>query len=93
VGSTLALMCTVGALVSRDRSAQLLAAAPVFGYGFAWFSHFVYEKNHPASWTWPLWSFMVCRLGRIWRRALPLARKRSLATHACFCRAMSKCTR
>jgi len=59
VGSSLALLCTVGALVSRDRSAHLLMAAPVFGYGFAWFSHFVYEKNHPASWTWPLWSFMV----------------------------------
>ena len=28
------------------------------GYGFAWVGHFVFEKNKPASFKRPLYSFM-----------------------------------
>ncbi len=30
----------------------------IIGYGFSWFSHFFVEKNKPASFQYPLWSFI-----------------------------------
>ncbi len=66
VGSTLALICLATALVR---------GAPVFllygllcGYGFAWVGHIVFEKNRPATFKRPLYSFMGdCRMYRdIW---------------------------
>ena len=34
----------------------LLMAAPIAAYGLAWFGHFVFEKNRPATWSYPWWS-------------------------------------
>jgi hypothetical protein len=30
----------------------------VVGYAFAWFAHFVVEKNKPASFKYPFWSLI-----------------------------------
>lgn len=54
-GSTLALACVAGAVFTKRK--WLLAAAPVVGYGFAWFGHFVVEGNKPATFGHPVWSF------------------------------------
>jgi hypothetical protein len=56
VGSTLALVCLV-LLVFTGNPLWLLAGL-LAGYGFAWIGHFVFEKNRPASFKRPLYSFM-----------------------------------
>ena len=35
-----------------------LLAVPVLGYAFAWVSHFFVERNKPATFQAPLWSFI-----------------------------------
>ncbi len=45
----------VNAVVRGPRRSLLLA--PVVGYGAAWLSHFLIEKNKPASWGYTLYSF------------------------------------
>jgi len=37
----------------------LFIAAFIVGYGFAWVGHFFFEKNKPATFKYPLYSF-VC---------------------------------
>ena len=57
VGTTEALACFAGGLITGRK--LLLLAAPVAGYGPAWFSHFVIEKNRPATFKYPAWSLMA----------------------------------
>lgn len=55
IGSTLVLATLVLALTTR--TANWLWLAPLFGYGFAWVGHIVFEKNRPATFKYPLYSF------------------------------------
>ena len=55
-GTTLGLVLLVWIL--RTGSWFYLPLCFVIGYAFAWFSHFVIEKNRPATFKYPLWSFI-----------------------------------
>src|SRR4030095_13199561 len=55
VGTTASLACLL-ALVAK-RKWKLLPLALLPGYGTAWLSHFFIEKNKPATFDYPLWSF------------------------------------
>lgn len=56
VGSLLVLGILGYALASQQW--LWLLALPFAGYGFAWVGHFVFEKNRPATFKYPLYSFM-----------------------------------
>ena len=56
VGSA-AVLVTLAAVLITGRWILLLAL-PVIGYGFAWVGHFFFEHNRPATFTYPLYSFL-----------------------------------
>lgn len=56
VGTSLGLVCLATALVTLNP--WWVLAGLLIGYAFAWVGHFVFEKNRPATFTYPLWSFM-----------------------------------
>jgi|SRR5215467_4271507 len=56
IGLSLALVCLVALIATRNPAWLLLAV--VCGYGFAWVGHFFFEHNKPASFRQPLYSLM-----------------------------------
>ena len=56
VGTSLALVMLVLSAI-RLQPGWILAAL-VTGYAFAWVGHFFFEKNRPATFTYPLYSFI-----------------------------------
>ncbi len=55
-GSALVLVILAYAIFTQRWLA--LAALPLVGYGFAWIGHFIFEKNRPATFKYPLYSLM-----------------------------------
>jgi len=56
IGTTLGVAVLVGAFLTGHPWYALLFF-PI-GYGFAWTGHFVLEKNKPATFGHPFWSFI-----------------------------------
>ncbi len=56
IGTTAGVACMVYFIASGRWWLFPLGLIP--GYGCAWFAHFVIEKNKPATFQYPLWSFI-----------------------------------
>ncbi len=55
-GTSIALTLLVVAIATS--TGWLIAVAVVQGYAWAWVGHFVFEKNKPASFKQPIYSFI-----------------------------------
>ena len=55
-GTSLGLACALQALESLNF--WWLLAGLAVGYAFAWVGHFFFEKNRPATFTHPVYSFL-----------------------------------
>lgn len=56
IGSALVIACLLWTIFSQQW--KLLILLPIIGYGFAWLGHFVFEKNKPATFKYPLYSLL-----------------------------------
>jgi len=56
LGSLMIIILLVYSLLTGNL--QFLVLLPIFGYGCAWLGHFVFEKNKPATFTYPLYSLL-----------------------------------
>ena len=55
-GTTIGLACLIIAIITL--SAWFILAGLVIGYAFAWAGHFFFEKNRPATFEYPFYSFI-----------------------------------
>jgi hypothetical protein len=56
IGSSLIIITLTYVLINA--AWPLLWVLPFLGYGFAWLGHFFFEKNTPATFTYPWYSLL-----------------------------------
>ena len=56
IGTSISLFFLVQLVITFDPI--YLIYALLIGYGFAWVAHFFIEKNKPATFTYPFYSFI-----------------------------------
>lgn len=56
IGSACIIVVTLYALLAAKF--LWLLSIPLIGYGFAWIGHFFFEKNRPATFSYPFYSLM-----------------------------------
>ncbi|MBQ4833174.1 DUF962 domain-containing protein [Pseudoalteromonas sp. MMG010] len=54
IGSCLIIAVCVLSIITNVY--QILWSIPILGYGFAWVGHYFFEKNRPATFTYPIYS-------------------------------------
>ncbi|XP_074341173.1 uncharacterized protein LOC141678706 [Apium graveolens] len=54
-GTSASLLCFIYSVVFNW---WFLFCVPLVGYGMAWYSHFFVERNVPATFGHPVWSFL-----------------------------------
>ena len=53
------LLLAVVIYVMQSGKERFLWYLPIFGFGFAAFSHYVFEKNKPTFFQYPLWTLFA----------------------------------
>lgn len=54
IGTALVIICLISGIITGKW--VLFIIIPLCGYGFAWFGHFFFEKNKPATFQYPFYS-------------------------------------
>ena len=50
--------CVILIIMASFFNVKILVFAPLFGYGFAWSGHAFFERNQPATFKYPIYSFI-----------------------------------
>lgn len=57
VGTGIGMLCLLAFIATGDW--RLILAGIVSGYGFAWIGHIFVDRNRPATFGHPAWSFVA----------------------------------